>query len=551
MSSEMIKVYIEGKERFYPVGTTLQDAALREETNSLPVLLAMVDGKLTELYKHIKANSEIAWMRLDSDCGIETYRRSCSMLLLKAIHDLDPSLKTTIQFSISRGYYCTFYGDAVIDQTFVNRIKARMDFLVKQRISFKKYSMPVKEAVRLFEQQGMNGKSELLNIRRGSETNIYSLDGFYDYHYGYMVPDTSYLTNYELYPYQEGLVLQMPVKGKSMDVPAFEPQEKLFHVLDETTKWGEMQGITNITELNRRILKGDTQSLVLIQEALQEKKIAEIAEQIANRGDIKFVLIAGPSSSGKTTFSHRLSVQLSANGMRPRPIAVDNYFVEREENPKDENGNYDFECLGAVDIELFNRQMNELLEGKEVQCPVFDFLEGKKTYNEPPMKLGEKDILVIEGIHCLNPELTRNLDDSRKFKIYISSLTLLNIDDHNRIPTTDARLLRRMIRDARTRGSSASRTITMWDSVRKGEERNIFPFQEEADVMFNSSLIYELSALKLYAEPLLFNIEEDDPAYLEAKRLLKFLNYFIAISSEKIPANSLVREFVGGGCFKV
>ena len=314
---------------------------------------------------------------------------------------------------------------------------------------------------------------------------------------------------------------------------------------------GRYAGIETVGALNDKITKGNVQEIVLVQEALQEKKIAEIAATIVARPEVKFVLIAGPSSSGKTTFSHRLSIQLRACGLTPHPIAVDNYFVERENNPKDENGEYDFECLEAVDVELFNRQLTELLEGKEVVIPRFNFLTGKKEYGGEAKKLGENDVLVIEGIHCLNPKLTQSLPDENKFKIYISALTQLNIDEHNRIPTTDGRLLRRIVRDARTRGASAARTIGMWQSVRRGEEKNIFPYQEEADVMFNSALIYELAVLKPYVEAQLFGIDRNAPEYMEAKRLLKFLDYFVGIGTENVPTNSLLREFVGGGCFDV
>ena len=366
-----------------------------------------------------------------------------------------------------------------------------------------------------------------------------------------MVPSAGYLKYFKLFLYDEGFVIQMPEQSAPKVVPPFEPQNKLFQVLKESTKWGDMQGIETVGALNDKITKSDVHETVLVQEALQEKKIAEIAAQIAKRPELKFILIAGPSSSGKTTFSHRLSVQLRANGLVPHPIAVDNYFVEREENPRDETGAYDYECLEAVDVKLFNQQLQDLLAGKEVVIPNFNFVTGHKEYGTKTKKLGPNDVLVIEGIHCLNPKLTEHLPDENKFRIYISALTQLNIDEHNRIPTTDGRLLRRIVRDARTRGASAQKTINMWPSVRRGEERNIFPYQEEADVMFNSALIYELAVLKIYVEPLLFGISPDVPEYQEAKRLLKFLDYFVGIGSENVPTNSLLREFIGGGCFHV
>ena len=346
-------------------------------------------------------------------------------------------------------------------------------------------------------------------------------------------------------------MIQFPTISDPAYVPKFEPREKLFKVQNESIEWGDLQGIDTVGALNDMITKHDMREIVLVQEAYQERKIGEIAEQIAEHPEIKFVLIAGPSSSGKTTFSHRLSIQLKVNGLTPHPIAVDNYFVNRENTPKDKDGNYNFECLEAIDVKKFNEDMTALLNGEKVYLPIFDFKTGMRNYSTIPKKLGENDILVIEGIHCLNPKLTENLNDNNKFKIYISALTQLNIDEHNRIPSTDGRLIRRIVRDAETRGTSATKTIAMWNSVRKGEEENIFPFQEEADVMFNSSLVYELAVLKQYVEPLLFGVDKHAPEYIEAKRLLKFFDYFIGISNENVPTNSLLREFIGGGCFRV
>ena len=434
---------------------------------------------------------------------------------------------------------------------FLDKVEERMQELVDRDMPIRKRSVNTDDAIAMFGKHGMYDKERLFRYRRVSSVNIYSINEFEDYFYGYMVPSAGYLKYFKLYLYDEGFVMQMPSEKNPDVLPPFEPQHKLFRVLKESTDWGDLQGIDTVGALNDRVTSGKAQELVLVQEAMQEKKIADIAELIAKRPEVKFVLIAGPSSSGKTTFSHRLSVQLQANGLHPHPITVDNYFKERGETPRDENGDYDFESLNAVDIELFNKHMNELLEGKEVVLPTFNFITGHKEYTSQPKKLGEGDVLVIEGIHCLNPELTRNLADENKYKVYISALTQLNIDEHNRIPTTDGRLLRRIVRDARTRGASARRTIEMWPSVRRGEESNIFPYQEAADVMFNSALIYELAVLKPYVEAELFGISKDCPEYLEAKRLLKFLDYFVGISSENVPANSLLREFIGGGCFKV
>jgi len=345
--------------------------------------------------------------------------------------------------------------------------------------------------------------------------------------------------------------LILPNKKNPTIVETFVPQRKLYETLKESNAWAKMLDIPNVGALNDTIAKGEINELILVQEALQERKISEIAVTIKNSQGKKFIMIAGPSSSGKTTFSHRLSIQLKAHGLKPHPIAVDNYFVDRDKTPKDEKGEYNFEILEAIDLEQFNKDMTDLLNGKSVDIPVFNFVSGHREYKGNYLTLGPEDILVIEGIHGLNDALSYSLPRESKFKIYISALTQLNIDEHNRIPTTDGRLIRRMVRDARTRGASAQRTISMWPSVRRGEDENIFPFQEDADVMFNSALIYELAVLKQYAEPILFGIDRNCEEYIEAKRLLKFLDYFITTPSEAIPHNSIIREFVGGSCFKV
>ncbi len=555
MGKEMYQVQIGEEVRQYEAGTTYgQIAADYQKNYEEDIVLVFVNGKLQELFKKLKSDCTIQFETTAGEIGNKTYRRSINLMLVKAVYDVaghDAVRKVRIHFSVSKGYYCTVDGDINMDQDFLDRVEARMHEMVDMDMPIHKRSVRTDDAIALFGRHGMHDKERLFRYRRVSKVNIYSMNEFEDYHYGYMVPSAGYLKYFKLYLYNEGFVVQMPVKSAPKEVPVFEPQNKLFHVLKESVHWGDLQGIETVGALNDKITKNDVHDVVLVQEALQEKKIAEIASQIAARPELKFILIAGPSSSGKTTFSHRLSVQLRVNGLTPRPIAVDNYFVEREENPRDETGAFDFECLEAVDVKLFNRQLNDLLNGKEVVIPTFNFVTGHKEYGSPATKLGPNDVLVIEGIHCLNPKLTLNLPDENKFKIYISALTQLNVDEHDRIPTTDGRLLRRIVRDARTRGSSAQRTIRMWQSVRRGEEKFIFPFQEEADVMFNSTLIYELAVLKLYVEPLLFGIDRSCPEYLEAKRLLKFLDYFVGIGSENVPTNSLLREFIGGGCFKV
>ncbi|MBC5664646.1 nucleoside kinase [Dorea sp. NSJ-36] len=551
----MYQVKIHDEIRQYEAGTTyLEIAKEYQKEYSHDIVLVTVDGKLQELHKKVNRDCTLNFETTACDSGHKTYKRSMSLLLVKAIYDVaehENVDKVRIHYSVSKGYYCTIEGNVVLDQQFLDQVEARMHQMVEADLPINKKSVNTDDAIATFARYGMHDKEKLFAYRRVSKVNIYSINEFEDYYYGYMVPSTGYLKYFKLYLYDDGFVLQMPEQKEPEIVPPFEPQNKLFHVLKESTSWGDMQGIETVGALNDRITKGDVRETVLVQEALQEKKIAEIAATIAARSELKFILIAGPSSSGKTTFSHRLSVQLRACGLVPHPIAVDNYFVEREENPVDENGDFDFECLEAVDVELFNRQLGDLLAGKEVVLPRFNFVTGHKEYGPDVKKLGKNDVLVIEGIHCLNPKLTQSLPDENKFKIYISALTQLNIDEHNRIPTTDGRLLRRIVRDARTRGASVARTINMWPSVRKGEEKNIFPYQEEADVMFNSALIYELAVLKPYVEALLFGVDRKAPEYVEAKRLLKFLDYFVGIGSENVPTNSLLREFIGGGCFQI
>ena len=555
MEKKIYRVQVNKKVREYEEGTTFEQIAKDFQAEyEHQIVLGCENYKLFELRKTLQKDCELSFITTGDSVGNKTYRRSMCLMLVKAIHDIcghENPCKVRIDFSVSKGFYCTVSGKVEINQGFLERVKTRMLEMVEEKLPIKKRAVNTDEAIALFRKHGMTDKERLFEYRRVSKVNIYSMNEFEDYYYGYMVPDASYLPYFELYLYGEGFVIQMPEKENPTVVPSFKPHPKLFQVLDESSKWGDMLGIQTVADLNEAITKGNIQETILVQEALQEKKIGDIARMIVDRGNVKFVLIAGPSSSGKTTFSHRLSIQLRAHGMVPYPIAVDNYFVDREKTPKDKDGKYDYECLGAIDVDQFNQDLKDLLEGKPVMLPTFNFKTGKREYKTPEKVLGAQEVLVIEGIHCLNDALTYQLPKENKFKIYISALTQLNVDEHNRIPTTDGRLLRRMVRDARTRGTSAKNTIAMWSSVRRGEEENIFPYQEEADVMFNSALIYELAVLKQYAEPVLFGIEKDCEEYIEAKRLLKFLDYFIGVGSEQVPANSLLKEFIGGGCFQI
>lgn len=546
----------EAVERNYAVGTTYEEIAdeFQEKYKGL-IALVIADGKIRELTKKLERDCTISFLTLQDDIGHKTYERTATMMLIKAVYDMlekDQHVeKVKVEFAIGQGFFCSLKGDFKIKQEFVDRINRRMTEMVEEKIPIEKRSLPLDEAIELFEKQGMKDKVKLFRYRRSSTVNVYSLDGFYDYYYGYMLPDTGYMKYFNVIAYEDGLMLILPYTKQPDKIEFFEPRENLFQTLRESSIWNQYNGIDTVGDLNEWVCHGNLAELILVQEAEQERKIGEIAKDIVNRGGVKFVMIAGPSSSGKTTFSHRLSIQLRTLGMVPHPIALDNYFVNRENTPLDENGNYNFECLEAIDVELFNQNMCELLAGKTVEMPEFNFLTGQREYHGNFLKLGAEDILVIEGIHGLNDKMSYALPNDSKYKIYISALTSLNIDAHNRIPTTDGRLLRRIVRDARTRGASAKKTIAMWPSVRKGEEENIFPYQESADAMFNSVLIYELAVLKQYAEPLLFCIGKEDPEYFEAKRLLKFLEYFLGIDSTNLPQNSICREFIGGSCFNV
>lgn len=518
------------------------------------ILLAQVGGNLKELNKRPKSGTEIHFLTMADKAGYQTYARTASYLMVAALTELfgaNENFRVKIEFAAGKGSFANVYGAGEVNAALAEQVDQKMRAYVEAQTPIEKHSIGKKEAIAYFKDHGMLEKARLFGYRRSSSVNVYDMGSFRDYCYGYMLPDAGYVENFKVYACEGGLVLQLAEMSNPSVVPEYVHESKIFGCQMESANWGRMLGVESIGNLNDQVVKGTVQELILVQEALQEQKIGEIARMIAGDPNKKFIMIAGPSSSGKTSFSHRLSIQLRTLGLHPHPIATDNYFVDREKTPLDENGNYNFECLEAIDVEQFNKDMTELLEGKTVELPCFNFKQGKREYKGDFMKLGEGDILVIEGIHGLNDKLSYSLSAENKFKIYISALTQMNIDDHNRITSTDGRLIRRMVRDFRTRGTAAQKTMAMWASVNRGEREYIFPYQESADVVFNSALIYELAVLKPYAEPLLYHVPEDAPEYPEAKRLLKFFEYFLTIGTDDIPKNSLLREFVGGSVFNV
>ncbi len=551
----LVRVTIDGVERTYPRGTPYR-AVAADVQDRVPydILLVNRDGKLCELHKVLDRDCSIKMVTAQDKPGIQTYERSAVFLMLKAFYDVagrENVEHISVEYSLSSALFVLANGNFTLDRSLLARVEARMRELSAQALPIEKRSVNIDDAIELFQRERLVHKAQLLSFRINSHVNVYSLDGFVNYFYGYMVPDTGYIRCFALELFENGFVLRLPTQKNPGQLGDFNPSRKVFQELYQSTLRTQALNASNVAELNAIISRGGATPLILTHEAMMEKKIGDIAAEIAGRKGVRFVMIAGPSSSGKTTFSHRLSTQLRACGLRPHAVATDNYFKNREDTPRDENGNYDFEGLGAMDVEQFNADMSRLLLGETVEIPTFNFKKGAREYNGNFLTLEDGDVLVIEGIHCLNNAFTYALPQDSMYKIYISCLTTLNIDDHNRIPTTDVRLLRRIERDARTRGYSAQATIKMWPSVRRGEEQNIFPFQDSADMIFNSALIYETALLKSYVQPLLFGVPQDSEEYIEAKRLLKFLNYFLPIPADNVPKTSLMREFIGGGCYHV
>ena len=536
-------------------GTTLEQLAKQLQKKEEPViLLAYMDGKLTELFTEIKKDCHVRFVTLKEQAGYMAYKRTATFIFLKACEDLlgkGESTKIAIDYSIGNSIFCDFSSmERVVDDKFADSIQKRMEQLYESDLPITKRSLDTDQASRYFDSVGLKGKRELFKFRRESKTNIYSMDGYDNYFYGYTAPSTGYIPTFLVSAYQHGVVLQIPKRKQTEEIVPFTPQPKLFHVMQRSREWTKTMGVDTVGALNDEITYGNINHLILLQEGLQEKLLADISDEIVSKNK-RIILIAGPSSSGKTTFSHRLSIQLEIAGLTPHPVSMDDYFLDRELSPRDENGNYNFETIASLDVDLLTKHINQLLNGEEVDVPSYNFVTGKREYHGHKLKIGQKDVLVMEGIHGLNGTLTNEIPEDAKYRIYVSALNQINLDEHNRIPSSDGRLLRRIVRDAMTRGNDARETISRWDSVRKGEEDNIFPYQEEADVMFNSAQVYEIAVLKQYAEPLLFAVPKDCPEYQEAKRLLKFLEYFLNIPSEAIPKTSLLREFIGGSCFEV
>ena len=530
-----------------PIGTPLEDyvqAAFPDPP--VPVMAALVNGKLRELTWPVTCDVEATPVTLADSDGVRIYRRSLSLLLVAAAQQLFPQAQVYVDYPLPfGGYFCQVRGREPFTPQELDRLAARMREMVAADLPITKERVPLGEAIALFRARGEEGMVRLLRYRRKDYLTLYQLAGVRDSFHGYMVPSTGYLRLFALRPYPPGCVLQFPRRHRPTELLPFQEFPRLVAVFNEYGQWLRRLEVEDVGALNEAIETGRMPEIILVAEALHEQRIAQIAEEIARREEVRLVLIAGPSASGKTTFARRLAVQLLAAGVRPVAISLDDYFVEREHTPRDEHGDYDFEALEAVDLALFNDHLLRLMEGKTVTIPHYNFHTGRREAGET-LHLAPDHVLLVEGIHGLNLALVSALPPQRIYRVYVSALTQLNIDRHNRVSTTDTRLIRRIVRDARTRGYSAQETIARWESVRRGEKRHIFPYQENADVMFNSALVYELAVLKPLAEPLLFQVKPSSRARVEVRRLLAFLDWFLPYSSDIVPSNSILREFIGG-----
>lgn len=533
------------------IGSTLLDI-FREfnlEMDYGPIS-AKVNNKVEGLHYRVYHNKDVEFLDLHSPSGLRTYTRSLFFVLSKAVDDLFPENEVVIDIPVSNGYYCNLQIGRPLTSVDVDKIRARMQKIIDIDMPFKRMECTTAEAIKLFEEHGMPSKVKLLKSIGSLYTNYYQLGDSIDYYYGSLLTRTGQIKLFGVERYFDGILLRIPSADDPSKLGELIQQEKMFEIFKEHHRWQNIMGISTVGDVNEVVQNGLSTVLINVSEALQEKKISQIADDIAKKKDVKCVLIAGPSSSGKTTFSKRLSVQLMACGKKPISISLDDYFLDRDLTPKDESGDYDFESLYALDIPLFNSQLNSLLAGKEVELPKYNFQSGKNEKSGRRLMLNDDNILILEGIHALNPKLTSEISEQCKFRVYASALTTVLLDTHNYVPTTDNRLLRRIIRDNKYRGVSAQETIRRWPSVRAGENKWIFPYQENADVMFNTAMIFELTVIKAQVEPLLELVPEDCDEYSEAYRLRKFLKYFISIPFRQLPPTSLLREFLGGSSFK-
>ncbi len=549
-----IPVYCENTQQIIKIkpGTTLKELAEISKTKlNYPILGAMVNNLPYEISYEIYKPKNVKFFDMQSTAGMQMYLRSLFFLLMKSVNDLFPEAKVKIEHAVANGYFCEFdCDDKKITQNDILQIKQRMNEIIKEDIPFVRQEILNTEAIAIFEENSMTEKARLFKQSPALYTSVYSFGDLTDYFYGYLIPSTGYITNFDLIAFNDNMLLRVPKRKQPEQLRPLIKQDKMFKVLEEHKHRVEVLETSNIGSLNEKVLNKQSGELIKISEALHEKEIADIADQIKNKPQIRIVLVSGPSSSGKTTFSKRLAIQLKVIGIDPVMLSLDNYFVNREDTPLDENGEYNFESLQALDLKLLNDDVNKLINGETINVPTFDFTVGKRIYDDTKLKIKQNSIIIAEGIHALNPKLTEQIDNGLKYKIYVSALTQIGIDAHNRIPTTDNRLIRRMIRDNKYRGYSALETLQRWASVREGENQNIFPYQEEADIMFNSALLYELGVLKKHATPLLQDIWENQKEYAEAQRLLHFISYFKDIPESEIPPTSILREFLGNSSFK-
>ncbi|EHI97820.1 phosphoribulokinase/uridine kinase [Clostridium sp. DL-VIII] len=513
------------------------------------VAICKLNGKYCELTEIIEDDGEVELIGFNTELGMKIYARTLQFVFIKAALDLFPEAKITIDHAISDAIYGEVHKDVPLSKGDIDKIKVKMQEIISKDIPIKSIRTTKKDAMDIFKSYKMKDKVKLLTYYDIKYVHLYELDGRYDYFYGCMGYSTGVIKKFDVFKYETGFILQRPQEQNMDELAEFMEQKGLTKIFIETQRWLNILGLEDVGTLNERIVNNELKNIIMVAEGLHEKKIANIADEILDRKDIKIILIAGPSSSGKTTFANRLSIQLRVNGLIPIPLSLDNYFVNRINTPKDENGDYDYESINALDLELLNKDLEKLMIGEEVELPIYNFKTGEKEWKDYKVKLPRNGVLVIEGIHGLNPSLISNNLNSNVFKIYISALTQLNIDNHNRISTTDVRKVRRIVRDSLSRGYKAEDTLKMWPSIKKGEKKNIFVYQEEADVAFNSTLVYELGVLKPYALQELDKITEESSVYSEALRLKSFLGFFTEIEIAEVPKNSLLREFIGGSIF--